>query len=245
GRHHDRPTLEELTEQPVALAVKAGVRLVQYEQLGAMQDRPGEGKPLLLAARELLHTPWSQRRQPDDRERCCGLGAAQTVQRGKELQVLQRVRRRIDPARVAAVAEGGTKPLAPPAGVQTEQLQTPGGRPGQRCQDPEQRGLARPIAAEHRQPLPSCKLQVQRSQSHLRTEALDQSVRPDRGSHFAATGALTAAGTAFAARSSRPAWPSRTPTTSRAAPPQIHVTSGLTKTTNVAASPSAGAARTT
>src|SRR5215471_6818406 len=85
--HNNGSTLEELTEEPRALAIEAGVGLVQDEQLGPGQYRPAKCKPLLLPTRELRHTPATQRRQTDERQCLYGLRAAQAVQRGKELQV--------------------------------------------------------------------------------------------------------------------------------------------------------------
>src|SRR5215472_1087168 len=64
--HHDGSPVEELSEEPRALAVEAGVRLVEDQQLRSVQDRPAECKPLLLPTRELLDTPTSQRRQTDE-----------------------------------------------------------------------------------------------------------------------------------------------------------------------------------
>jgi len=49
-RHYDRATLEELPEQAPTVAVKAGIRLVQDEQLRPVEDRPTERQALLLPA---------------------------------------------------------------------------------------------------------------------------------------------------------------------------------------------------
>ena len=65
--------LRELDLQPLAqLQVERAERLVEQEDVGAPDERPGDGDPLLLSAGELVGEPLAEVLETDEPQRLAG-----------------------------------------------------------------------------------------------------------------------------------------------------------------------------
>jgi hypothetical protein len=160
GDDHDRDVAlpvqltQEADDLLLVAQVEVGQRLVEEQQLGVVDDRLGDGHPLLLPAGELGHPPVGVVGGPDPRQ---GLVDPGTLGR----------RRPPEPEPAAGEAEGDqvaaadglaecggvvlrhvADPAVPPPGRRPQDLHPPGGRGQQAQGELEHRGLARPVGAD-------------------------------------------------------------------------------------------------
>jgi hypothetical protein len=164
-----RPFAQDLAEDVDADGVEAGERLVEHEELGVVDERRAELRPLLVAERQRLRAAVGDVGEPEAVEPPRRRGArrfrAEPVQAGEVHELVGDPHLRVQPALLGHVAEpragrGVERPALPAHGVLVglEHAED----------DPHRRGLARAVGPDEAEQL-------------TRTDVEAQPVERDRG----------------------------------------------------------------
>jgi hypothetical protein len=194
----------ELSQEPVDLGrvrvIELARRLVREEDPRLVRQRRADGEPLLLSARELVRARAAAVAEADPGEQLVGPGRALSppLAAQAELQRDQLAGRQLGRERPRVVLVGITERRGPVVRqllrtqlrqLRAEDADRAGGGPLEPREDPEQRRLAGPARAQHRQHLALAHAQGEalerRGVSLRRRVDAEQVANFDRGRHVA------------------------------------------------------------
>ena len=160
----DRP--HDGLDERAALYVETGVRLVEQEQGGAVQQRPRDGDALLHAVGESAHAAARPALRADVAQHLGGalVGVGHAVKAGVEAQVLLRREVVVEEAAVAGVAGGGADALSVAVGVEARRRHAARARLDERGGDAQERALARAVVPEEHEHAPPRRVEVDGAQ---------------------------------------------------------------------------------
>jgi hypothetical protein len=151
GDHDARPAGDQRLDQRRGARIQPRVRLVQQQDLGGVQHRARDRRPLQHPAREGVHRVRGAGAHPHRLQQLVDAREGHAVQARVELEVLARgevaVQQRV-------VAEEADLPAHRPTLARQrvpEDLGGPVVRAQQRAQDAQERRLARAVGTEHRE----------------------------------------------------------------------------------------------
>ena len=139
---------QQLADLDDAGGVERVGRLVEDEQLGTVQQRPGEGEPLLVAEREHLGAPVGEPAEPQQLDDLGDRRARRPREAALDVEILAHGQVRVGGRGLDEVADAAKAPFAPGCTRLPSTSTSPRGRPDEAEQHADGGRLAGPVPAE-------------------------------------------------------------------------------------------------